>query len=313
MNWEFWIWNIVWDTEQDAFGAPPDCGEGTADRALPHRLECTLHIGDVIWSQISLKSPALFFRGSAAVFVAPRRDKAATGTRHQKRLIYSEECFLHLSFCGGCYHKRLKGWDDRLDAEMMQWSFTSCRCSLLIEILSEAKQSWCYLRYRKREGYSKPKKQSNKIASSNFLHPTKQYLFWRGSWVSWKGCGYGNAVRFPSGNQHFHQLNAALLLPSAVPSRFSSAALSLASALPFMCTYGRWERKSSQSQDSVQNTSVEWKREVWGVFFLLRLSVFAVEMTEVFSNCIPAVPSQMNFKHFIISRRRISSKEDDWW
>lgn len=83
----------------------------------------------------------------------------------------------------------------------------------------------------KRGGYSKPKRQSNKIANTNFSHPTK-YFLWRGSWVSWKWCRDGNAIQFPSGYQDSPQANASLLLHGALPSSRGCSWLSSAGQVP---------------------------------------------------------------------------------
>lgn len=80
------------------------------------------------------------------------RLKAATSDRHQKKLIWSKESFK--VFCTYLSTEVTRHQGDRLDAKMMRWSFTLWDNH---DVTSDA---------IKTEGYSKPKRQSNKIADT---------------------------------------------------------------------------------------------------------------------------------------------------
>lgn len=128
-------------------------------------------------------------------------------------------------------------------------------------------QSCCYLRCHE-QGYSKPKQQNNEIASDKFLHPTKRYLLWRGLWVSWKG----KTSSF-SRKQFLPQASTALL-HSTWPAAGLPAGSALLAPLPskpfasHMCIQQVGEKECSQSK-SIENTSVERKRDVGGLFIFV--------------------------------------------
>lgn len=153
----------------------------------------------------------------------------------------------------------------------------------------------------KREGHSKPKRKSNKIANIDFSHPTK-YLLWRGSWVSWKWCRDGNAIQFPSGHQDSHQVNASLLLHGAMPSsRVCPGSAMLAfPGMPLAVHVHKLQvgEKEEAKEHFKYCCTLFDSTELGGLIFTMTQFLMCWWQW----CCHTTAPSQINFKHFIISK-----------